>query len=122
VPGEIAHFEIASATLNVVTSRPEDLATMDAFADSIARGERLGFTAARTERSIESINGNVTVDDRADGTYEGRHIAIRQFAIAIRTNGSALQFRFFDPPDVDAAFAQAAAIAATWQIRTPPPP
>jgi hypothetical protein len=122
VPGEIAHFETGSATLNVVSSRPEDLATMDAFADTIARRERLGFSATRNERSVESINGNVAVDDRADGTYEGRHIAIRQFAIAIRTNGSALQFRFFDPPNVDAAFAQAAAIAATWQVRAPPLP
>ncbi len=43
-----------------------------------------------------------------------------QFAIAIRRSGSALQFRFFDPPDVDAAFAQAAAIAATWQIASQP--
>ena len=121
VPGEIAHFETASATLNVVSSRPEDLATMDSFADTIARGERLGFLAARSDRSVESINGNVAVDDRADGSYEGRHIAIRQFAIMIRTSGSALQFRFFDPPDVDAAFAQAAGIAATWHIGTAAP-
>ncbi len=120
VPGESAHFETATATLNVVSSRAEDLATMDSFADTIARGERLGFVAARSERSIESINGNVAVDDRADGTYEGRHVAIRQFAIAIRTSGNALQFRFFDPPDVDAAFAQAAAIAASWQIASRP--
>jgi hypothetical protein len=121
VPGEIAHFETASATLNVVTSHPEDLTTMDSFADTVARGERLGFSATRSERSVESINGNVAVDDRADGTYEGRHIAIRQFTIAIRTNGGALQFRFFDPPDVEAAFAEAAAIAATWRLGTPPP-
>jgi len=120
VPGEIAHFETANATLNVVGSRPEALATMDSFADTIARGERLGFSANRSQRSVESVNGNVAIDDRADGTYDGRHIAIRQFAIAIRTNGSALQFRFFDPPDVDAAFAQAAAIAATWQIASRP--
>jgi hypothetical protein len=120
VPGEIAHFETASATLNVVSSRPEDLTTMDAFADTVARGERLGFSATRSERAIESINGNVAVDDRADGTYEGRHIAIRQFTIAIRTSGGALQFRFFDPPDVDAAFAEAAAIAATWQLASRP--
>jgi hypothetical protein len=120
VPGEIAHFETASATLNVMTSRPEDLATMDSFADTIARAERLGFSATRSERSVETINGNVAVDDRADGTYEGRHIALRQFAIAIRTSGSALQFRFFDPPNVDAAFAQAAAIAATWQVSSRP--
>ena len=120
VPGELAHFETATATLNVASAHPEDLATMDSFADTIARGERLGFSAARSERSVERINGNVAVDDRADGTYEGRHIAIRQFAIAIRTSGGALQFRFFDPPDVDAAFAQAAAIAATWQIASPP--
>jgi hypothetical protein len=121
VPGELAHFETATATLNVVTSRPEDLATMDGFADTIARGERLAFSATRSDRSVESINGNVAVDDRADGTYEGRHIAIRQFAILIRTSGSALQFRFFDPPDVEAAFAQAAAIAATWRVGTAAP-
>ena len=121
VPGEIAHFETASATLNVVASRPEDLATVDSFADTVARGERLGFSATRSERSVESINGNVAVDDRADGTYEGRHIALRQFAIAIRTSGSALQFRFFDPPDIEAAFAQAAAIAATWRVGPPSP-
>jgi hypothetical protein len=121
VPGEIAHFETGSATLNVVSSRPDDLATMDAFADTVARGERLGFSATRNERSVERINGNVAVDDRADGTYEGRHIAIRQFTIALQTRGGALQFRFFDPPDVDAAFAQAASIAATWQLGAPPP-
>jgi hypothetical protein len=121
VPGEIAHFETASATLNVAVSRAESLATMDSFADQIARGERLGFSARRDERSIERINGLVAVDDRADGTYEGRHIALRQFAILVRTGGMALQFRFFDPPDADGAFAQAAAIAATWQFRAPPP-
>ena len=121
VPGELAHFETATATLNVVTTHPEDLATMDAFADTIARGERLGFSATRSDRSVESINGVVAVDDRAVGSYEGRHIAIRQFAILIRTSGSALQFRFFDPPDVDAAYAQAAAIAATWRVGAPPP-
>jgi hypothetical protein len=121
VPGEIAHFETASATLNVVSSHPDDLATMDAFADTVARGERLGFSATRNERSVGRINGNVAVDDRADGTYEGRHIAIRQFTIALQTRGGALQFRFFDPPDVDAAFAQAASIAATWQIGSPAP-
>jgi hypothetical protein len=121
VPGEIAHFETASATLNVAASRAESLATMDSFADQIARGERLGFSARRDERSIERINGLVAVDDRADGTYEGRHIALRQFAILVRTGGMALQFRFFDPPDPDGAFAQAAAIAATWQFRAPPP-
>jgi hypothetical protein len=121
VPGEIAHFETASATLNVAVSRAEPLATMDSFAALIARGERLGLSARRDERSIERINGLVAVDDRADGTYDGRHIAIRQFAILVRTSGMALQFRFFDPPDVDAAFAQAAAIAATWEFRAPPP-
>ena len=94
---------------------------MDSFADTVARGERLGFSASRNDRSVASINGNVAVDDRADGTYEGRHIAIRQFTVALRTGGGALQFRFFDPPDVDTAFAQAAAIAATWQIGTPAP-
>jgi hypothetical protein len=94
---------------------------MDSFADQIARRERLGFSATRNERSVERINGLVAVDDHADGTYEGRHIAIRQFAILLRTNGMALQFRFFDPPDVDAAFAEAAAIAATWQVAAPPP-
>jgi hypothetical protein len=121
VPGELAHFETATATLNVVTTRPEDLATMDAFANTVARGERLGFSATRDDRSVESINGIVAVDDRAVGSYEGRHIAIRQFAILIRTSGSALQFRFFDPPDVEAAYAQAAAIAATWHVGAPSP-
>jgi hypothetical protein len=121
VPGEVAHFETASATLNVVSSRPEDLTTTDAFADTVAHGERLAFSATRNERTVESINGDAAVDDRADGTYQGRHIALRQFTIAVRTSGGALQFRFFDPPDVDAVFAEAAAIAATWQFRAPPP-
>jgi hypothetical protein len=119
IPGEVAHFETATATLNVVRSRPEALATMDAFADTIARGERLGFSARRDDRSVERINGLVAVDDRAEGTYEARHIALRQFTIVQRTSGMALQFRFFDPPDVEAAFAQAAAIAASWRISGP---
>ncbi len=120
VPGEIAHFETATATLNVVSSHPEDLTTMDAFADTVAHGERLAFSATRSERTVESINGDAAVDDRADGTYQGRHIALRQFTIVVRTSGGALQFRFFDPPDVDAAFAEAAAIAATWQLASRP--
>jgi hypothetical protein len=121
VPGEVAHFETPSATLNVVRSRAEDLATMASFADQAARGERVGFSAKRDERSIERINGLVAVEDRADGTYEARHIGLQQFAILVGTDGMALQFRFFDPPDVDAAFAQAAAIAATWRMGAPPP-
>ena len=119
VSGEIAHFETPSATLNVVRLRAEDLATMAAFADQIARAERVGFAARRDERTIERINGVVAVEDRAYGTYEARHIAIHQFAILLGTSGTALQFRFFDPPDVDAAFAEAAAIAATWQVGAP---
>jgi hypothetical protein len=114
-PGEIAHFETPTATLNVMRGQPEAFATMDSFADQMARDERLGFTARRNEREVKSISGLVTVVDRADGTYEGRHIALCQFAIVQRASGVALQFRFFDPPDVEAAFAQAAAIAATWR-------
>jgi hypothetical protein len=121
VPGEVAHFETPKATLNVVISRADDLATMAAFADQVARGERVGFSAKREERAIERINGLVAVEDRADGTYEARHIVLHQFAILVGANGMALQFRFFDPPDVDAAFAQAAAIAATWQMGASPP-
>ena len=114
-PGEIAHFETPTATLNVMRGQPEAFATMDSFADQMARDERLGFTARRNEREVKSINGLVTVVDRADGTYEGRHIALCQFAIVQRASGVALQFRFCDPPDVEAAFVQAAAIAATWR-------
>jgi hypothetical protein len=121
VAGEVAHFETATATLNVVVSRAEDLTTMDAFADKIARGERLGFVPTQSARSIETINGHVAIDDRADGTYSGRHIVLRQFAIVVKTDGMALQFRFFDPPDVNAAFAQAASIAATWRVGAPSP-
>ena len=116
VPGEIAHFETPSATLNVVRGRVESLSTMEAFANQIALDERFGYRAQRDDRSVERINGLVAVDDRADGTYEGRHIALRQFAIVRGGSGLALQFRFFDPADVEAAFAQAAAIAATLDL------
>jgi len=37
------------------------------------------------------------------------------------TNGRSSASRFFDPPGVDGAFAQAAAIAATWHVVAPPP-
>jgi hypothetical protein len=86
----------------------------------VARAERVGFTARRDGRSFERINGLVAVHDRADGTYEARHVAVQQFAILVGTSGVALQFRFFDPSDVDTVFAQAAAIAATWRITTTP--
>jgi hypothetical protein len=115
-PGEVAHFETPTATLNVMRGRVEAFATMDSFADQMATDERLGFAARRNQREVVSISGLVTVADRADGAYEGRHIALCQFAIVQRATGVALQFRFFDPPDVAAAFAQAAAIAATWQL------
>jgi hypothetical protein len=118
IPGEIAHLETASATLNIVRGRPDPLATLDSFARTLARSERLGFSARRDEQSVVALSGHLTVDDRADGTYEGRHIALRQFTVQEDSAGLALQFRFFDPPEVDAAFAQAAAIAATLRIAT----
>jgi hypothetical protein len=100
----------------VIRSQPEPLATLDAFADQVARAERLGFTARRDERSVVNIDGLAVIDDRADGTYEARHITLRQFAVVQGQTGLALQFRFFDAPDVNAAFAEAAAIAATWRL------
>jgi len=57
----------------------------------------------------------------------GARLAVSAAAVAfvvflgVGTSGMALQFRFFDPPDVDTAFAQAGAIAATWQVGAAPP-
>jgi len=117
IAGEVAHFETATATLNVVRGRVEPLNTLDRFADDLARGERLGFNAGRDERTIVRIGDALAVADRADGTYERRHIALSQFALEQGASGFALQFRFFDPPDPDAAFAQAASIAVTVSAR-----
>jgi hypothetical protein len=116
IGGEIAHLETASATLNIVRGRPDPLATLDSLARTLARSERLGFSARRDDQSVVALSGHLTVDDRADGTYEGRHVALDQITVAQASGGVALQFRFFDPPDVDAALAQAAAIAATLRI------
>lgn len=116
IPGEVAHFETPTATLNVLRSQPEPLATMDSFASQLARSERLGFQARRDDRSVRRIDGMVVVDDRAEGTYEARRVAIRQFTFVKQSTGMALQFRFFDPSDVDAVFAEAASIAATWRV------
>lgn len=116
IPGEIAHLETATATLNIVRGRPDPLATLDSLASTLARSERLGLSVRRDDRSVVLLSGHLTVDDRADGMYEGRHIALRQFTVQEDSAGLALQFRFFDPPDVDAAFREAAAIAATLRI------
>jgi hypothetical protein len=114
--GEIAHFETATATLNVVRGRAEPLATMDSFADQLARPERLGFTARRDERRVVRIGEQLALEDRADGTYEGRHVALDQLTVARASGGVALHFRFFDPADLDAVFAQAEAIAVTLEL------
>ena len=116
VAGEVAHFETATATLNVVRGRPEPFATLDRFADDLARSERLGYTARLNTREVVRVNDVLAIDDRADGTYEGRHIALRQFTVEAGASGFALQFRFFDPADVAAAFAEAASIAATLTV------
>ena len=116
IAGELAHLETSSATLNIVRGRSDALATLDSLASTLARSERLGFSARRDERSVVLLSGHLTVDDRADGSYEGRHIALRQFTVQEDSSGLALEFRFFDPPDIEAAFAQAAAIAASLRI------
>ena len=116
IAGEIAHLETASATLNIVRGRADPFATLDSAATTLAQSERLGFSARRDERSVVLVGGHLAVDDRADGTYETRHIALRQFTVQQGAAALALQFRFFDPSDVDAAFAQAAAIAASLRL------
>ena len=70
----------------------------------------------RTERTIESVNGLILVDDRTVASIDGRPVALRQFTAVSGTRGLALAFRFVDVADMNAAFAEAAAIAATWRM------
>ena len=73
-----------------------------------------GMAGGGPLRSVRAVDLMTPRELRAAAT-------IRQFTIALQSRGGALQFRFFDPPDVDAAFAEAASIAATWQLGGPQP-
>ena len=72
--------------------------------------------AAATTKTIESVNGLILVDDRTVASIDGRPVALRQFTAVSGTRGLALAFRFVDVADMNAAFAEAAAIAATWRM------
>ena len=119
VPGEAARFETETGTLVVERASGAALATADAYADQVLRGEQRGYENIRTGRSIVRVNGMIAVDDRTTASIEGRPVALRQFTAVSGTRALALAFRFIDPADPNAAFAEAAAIAATWQLTAP---
>jgi len=116
VPGEAARFETATDTLVVERAIGAALNTADSYADQVLRTEQRGYENVRTERTIESVNGLILVDDRTVASIDGRPVALRQFTAVSGTRGLALAFRFVDVADMNAAFAEAAAIAATWRM------
>ena len=116
MPGEAARFETATDTLVVERAIGAALNTADSYADQVLRTEQRGYENVRTERTIESVNGLILVDDRTVASIDGRPVALRQFTAVSGTRGLALAFRFVDVADMNAAFAEAAAIAATWRM------
>lgn len=116
--GEAARFESSAATVTIARAAASPVDTADRYADNIARQERLGVTDVWQERGVTRIDGIVAVDDRYGGRYDGRAVLWRQFTIAPGAQGLALVYRAVAPADPDAALAEAAAIAASWRIRS----
>jgi hypothetical protein len=114
---EAARYESDVAELRVARAGGVPLATADSYADAASITERQGLENGFHERSVVRINGVIAVDDRYAGTYQGRRVLYRQFTAVPRTQGLALIFHYVEPADEQAAFAQAASIAATWRIR-----
>lgn len=116
VAGEIARFETDRDVLVVTRARGGAFLTPGDLADEVARDELRGMHDRRGGRAVVRIAGMIVVDDRAVGIYEGRRIAYRQFTTVRGTQAYALVFRTIEPPDPDAALAEAARIAATWRL------
>ena len=116
VPGEAARFESSTATLVVARARGAALSTADSYADVVAVAQKVGLKDQWQERSVTRINGMVVVDDKYGGTYEGRKVIWRQFTTVPGGQGLALVYRVVEPDNQQAAFDEAAAIAATWHI------
>ena len=116
VPGEAARFESSTATLTVARARGAALSTADSYADIVAGPQVVGVKDMWKERTVTRINGMVVVDDKYGGTYEGRHVLWRQFTAVPGGQGMALLYRIVEPADQQAAFDEAAAIAATWHV------
>lgn len=119
VPGEAARFETDTDTLIVERAVGAALSTADAYADRVLRTEQRGYDNVRSERTIERVNGAIVVDDRTTASIDGRPVTLRQFTVVSGTRGLALAFRYIQPADPSAAFAEAASIAATWQVGPP---
>ncbi|HEY6958748.1 MAG TPA: YIP1 family protein [Candidatus Limnocylindria bacterium] len=116
VRGEAARFESSHATLVVARAAGAALDTADSYANIVMSGQLVGVHDTWHDRSVERINGMIVVDDRYGGDYEGRQVAWRQFTSVPGVQGLALVYRVVEPADRDAAFAEAASIAATWHI------
>jgi uncharacterized protein YbdZ (MbtH family) len=118
LPGEAARFESSTATIRILRARGAALSTADGYADNAGSTERVGLHDSFMDRSVVRINGLVMVDDRYGGNYEGRHVIWRQFTAVPGGQGLAFVYRQVEPADDAAAMAEAASIAATWQITT----
>lgn len=116
VRGEAARFESSHATLVVARAPGAALDTADGYANIVMGDQMVGVKSSWHERTVERINGMIVVDDRYGGDYEGRQVVWRQFTAVPGVQGLALVYRVVEPTDRDAAFAEAASIAATWHI------
>lgn len=115
-PGEAARFESSVATVVVARAVASPVDTADGYANNVGRAQRQGVERTWLARDVTRIDGILAVDDRYGGVYQGRAILWRQFTIVPASQGLALIYRVVEPADADAAFAEAASIAATWRI------
>ena len=119
LPGEAGRFETDAASLIVLWVRGDAFLTLDGFAD-VARTPWIRGTEVRsTTRTVDRVRDRMLVDETTLGTVEGRAVVLRQFTAVAGTTGMALLFRYIAPPDERAALAEAASIAASWQLTGP---
>jgi len=116
--GEAARFESAVATVVIARAVASPVDTADGYANNVGRAQRQGVEQTWVARGVTRIDGILAVDDRYGGVYQGRTILWRQFTIVPASQGLALIYRVVEPVDSEAAFAEAASIAATWRIGT----
>lgn len=116
IAGEAGRFETDTASLVVLRIRGSAFITPDVYAETAGTPWRRGTEVTRADRTVDRVRDLVLVDEITLGTVDGRPVVLRQFTAVVGRTGMALQFRYIDPPDADAALAEAASIALTWSV------
>jgi len=116
IAGEAGRFETDTASVIVLRVRGSAFVTPDIYAETAGAPWLRGTNIVHSDRTVDRTRDLVLVDDSIRGTVDGRPVVLRQFTTVVGQTGMALLFRYIDPPDEQAALAEAASIALTWHV------